>query len=423
MANGAQAVLGGAYLLVLGRALGPAAFGVFSVVTALVSVAGLLLEMRIQDVVARDLSNVVDAKDLSGQSGSKVVDLFVLEALGRFIPVVGLLLLTPTLAAASNLSADSHWLIGLAAAGFLLSKTGIGLSTGLLRVLGRTDLIAACMSADWGLRLLLTILLAMLNVLTVANALWVALAVGSICNAGQLVLAAGQFAARVAPLTPLNWSLPAALGRLRDDRRLIAANLGVSASDLMAKDLDIAMISSFMTADKVGLYKMAKSFVQVIWRAIDPFYLAIMPEVQRLWAAKEVTKLKALLAKTSSRLIVLSLGLVTVGCAAVWVFGDRVLGPGFESVPALMLLMSIWVVFCAPLVWGHPLAVAINRPELAVAGSFLGSVAGVAAFLTLTPRFGLTGAAVAWVITLLTGVYFTAGSALLFARQRLRADA
>lgn len=422
MANGAQALLGGAYLLVLGRALGPTEFGVFSVVTALISVAGLLLEMRIQDVVARDLCNVTVGDDPSGQDGSKLIDLFVLEAVGRSVSVIGLVMLAPSLARLSNLPPDAHWLIGLAAAGFLLSKTGTGVSTGLLRVLGRTDLIAACMSADWGLRLLLTILLALLGTLSIINALWVALAVGGICNAAQVLLAAGEFEKRVARLSPAKWSLFTAVDRLRHDGRLIAANLGVSASDLMAKDLDVAMISSFMAADKVGLYKMAKSLVQVIWRAIDPFYLAIMPEVQRLWTAREFVALKRLLAKTSRRLLVLSVALVAVGCALVWLFGNRVLGAGYEQMPSLMLLMSVWVIFCAPFVWGHPLAVAINRPELAVAGSLLGSVSGVAAFLTLTPRFGLTGAACAWVITLLTGFFFTAGSALLLAKPRLEAN-
>ena len=256
--------------------------------------------MRIQDVVARDLCNVTAGDDPSGQDGSKLIDFFVLEAVGRSVSVIGLVMLAPSLARLSNLPSDAHWLIGLAAAGFLLSKTGTGVSTGLLRVLGRTDLIAACMSADWGLRLLLTILLALLGTLSIINALWVALA---------------EFEKRVAPLSPAKWSLLTAVDRLRHDGRLIAANLGVSASDLMAKDLDVAMISSFMAADKVGLYKMAKSLVQVIWRAIDPFYLAIMPEVQRLWTAREFVALKRLLAKTSRRLLVLSVALVAVGFA------------------------------------------------------------------------------------------------------------
>jgi len=343
----------------------------------------------------------------------------VLEALGRLVPVAGLLALSPLLARASHLPEEANWLIALAAAGFLIGKTGASLSTGLLRVLGRTDIIAACMTVDWGLRLLLTLLLTGLGTLTIPTALWVALFVSGACNAAQLLLARFELRKLGIPLGVASWTIPAALARLRHPRRLIIANLGVSASDLMAKDLDVAMISSFMSADKVGLYKMAKSFVQVIWRAIDPFYLAIMPEVQRLWAAGEVARLKRLLSKTSRRLLALSMALVAIGCALAWSLGDRVLGPGYEQVPSLMLLMSVWVIFCAPLVWGHPLAVAINHPELAVAGSLLGSIAGVVAFLTLTPRFGLVGAGVAWVITLLAGFFFTTGSALLLARRKL----
>ena len=198
---------------------------------------------------------------------------------------------------------------------------------------------------------------------------------------------------------------------------MIASNLGVSASDLMAKDLDVAMISSLLTPDKVGLYKMAKSFVQVLWRAIDPFYIAIMPEVQKLWQQREINALARLLRKTSIRLLMLAIAVVVLGCGAVALLGVRVLGAGYADVPLLMLAMSGWVVVCAPLIWGIPLAVAINRPELSVGGSMLGLVIGLAAFTALTPTLGLMGAALAWNATLISGFMFTTGLAVWIARS------
>jgi len=95
-----------------------------------------------------------------------------------------------------------------------------------------------------------------------------------------------------------------------------------------------------------------------------------------------------------------------------------VLGAGYDEVPVLMLAMSAWVVVCAPLIWGIPLAVAINRPELSVGGSVLGLVIGLAAFATLTPPFGLMGAAIAWNATLVSGFVFTTGVAVWVARQK-----
>ena len=148
------------------------------------------------------------------------------------------------------------------------------------------------MTADWSLRLLFTLLLLMFGGLTITNVLWVVLIMGGLVNACQLLLSAKEFLRRGGSFGFAEWSPLSAWYRLQQDRRLIASNLGISSSDMMAKDLDIAIISHFVSIEKVGLYKMAKSLVQVIWRAIDPFYLAIMPEVQRLWKHGEHKNLK-----------------------------------------------------------------------------------------------------------------------------------
>lgn len=419
-ANGAQAALGGVYLLLLGRGLGPADFGVYSVVTALISVSGLLLEMRIQDVVARELCDIGDDLNESWKNGLKLVDLFILEMIGRVLPVLGLIILSPLLVQISQLQEDSEWLLVLAAMGFLVGKAGIGTSTGLLRVLGRTDLIALCMTADWSLRLLFTFLLLMFGGLTITNALWVVLIVGGLFNACQLLISTKEFINRGGSFSLAEWSPLSIWYRLKQDSRLIASNLGISSSDMMAKDLDITIISPFVSIEKVGLYKMAKSIVQVNWRAIDPFYLAIMPEVQRLWKRHEYVQLKRLLVKTSILLFILAVTLTALLYVLIIIFGNQILGSAYDELPSLVLLMSIWIVICAPLVWGHPLAVAVGYPEIAVGGGILGTVAGLNSFLLLTPKYGLTGAAVAWNITLLAMFFFIAGFATYISSKKSR---
>jgi len=401
VANGAQAVLGGAYLLALGRFLGPAAFGTFSVVMALVSVAGLLVDLRLQDVVARQFAHADDQGASGHDDGARALDLFVLEACTRLLPSLALVLLALPLARLSGLHDDAVPLIAIAAGGFFLSKLGWGVSTGMLRALGRTDAIALCLTADWGLRLGATVACFFLTGLTVELAVLLGLVAGGLGNLVQLGFAAREFQRRVAPLTLAGWHLAGARARLRDNRRLLTANLALSASDLMSKDVDVALISSILSADKVGVYKMAKAVVQSIWRAIDPFYLAIMPEVQKLYARGDHRALRAFLAKTSLRLLALSVLQACVGGVGATVVLERIVGPGFHEVPGLVWLMAGWVVVCGPLVWGHPLAVAINRPELAVVASLLGSFVGVATFLLLTPSLELIGAAVAWAATLI----------------------
>lgn len=418
VANAGQALLGGAYLLLLGRLLGPHEFGVLSSIMALATVAGLLFEMRLQDVVAKNLSMIEDGPLPSKSPSGFLINLLILETASRVLPVVGLIALAPALAPAIQLPPDRSAIIAVAAIGFLLGKTGNGVSTGLLRVFGRTDVIALCVTIDWFLRLFLILVLALSTELSVTSALWISLASGALCNVLQGSMALRIFIAKVGTFDLATWSAATFWRELRKEWRLVSANLGVSASDLMAKDLDIAIISSLLPAEKVGLYKMAKSMVQMMWRAIDPFYLALMPEVQRLWLSGEHAQLRTMLIKMSRRLMIFAFILAFAGSSLVWAFADLLLGPGYQPLASLVLLMSGWVVLCAPLVWGHPLAVAIDRPELAVVGSLIGSAIGFSMLVILTPHIGLTGAAVAWAATLISSVGFTAAAAAWFAARK-----
>jgi O-antigen/teichoic acid export membrane protein len=418
VANASQAVLGGACLIVIGRLLGPTEFGVFSALMALMSVIGLLLEMRLQEVVARDFCNIGDTP-VSSARALLLVDLFLLEVISRVLPALALVLFSDLLVRSINLGSDVASLVVFLAVGFVLSKSGSSVSSGLLRVLGRTDLIAGCVAADLGLRLTVTIIVALAWHLDVALALLIALVVSALCNGAQVWLACREYSIRIAPISWINWRIVGALTRLGSTRRLIVSNVVVSGSDLMAKDLDVVIISTVLSSDKVGLYKMAKSFVQVLWRAIDPFYITIMPEVQKLWQSGETTSLALLLRKTSVRLLLLSATLVMVGNIGMFLYGDMLLGANYSGVSGLMMLMSIWLVICAPLIWGIPLAIAVNRPELSVGGSVIGMLAGLTAFVMLTPAHGLAGAAVAWNVTLISGFVFTAGASLWIARSRL----
>lgn len=416
VANGSQALLGGAYIVAVGRFLGPAEFGAFSAVLALVSVVGLLFEMRLQEVVARDYCHIDDEIPSRVPEAHQIVDLFVLEALSRLLPVLAIFILSDWLTQSIRLHAEANHALALAALGFLFSKIGSSVSSGMLRVLGRTDLIACCVAADWGLRLVLSCAVALTWYLDISVALWVAILVGTLCNGVQVWLACREFKKRIEPLAINGWRPREAWARLSGARRLIASNLGVSCSDLMAKDLDVALISGVLSAEKVGTYKMAKSFVQVLWRAIDPFYISIMPEVQKLWQSGATASLVKLLRQTSLRMFLLAVLLVAIGNILVNIFGSVLLGPGYANIHELMVPMSVWIIVCAPLIWGIPLAVAINRPELSVGGSLLGLIVGLLAFRILTPTFGAVGAAMAWNMALVTSFVFTTGIATWLAQ-------
>jgi len=404
--SASQALLSGLLLLLMGRELGARGFGVFSIVMGFVYVANLLLEPRIQDVAAKLFWDLNRDDATRSHHSQCFIDLFVIEALGKLLPCIALVLLAPLLADVGNLYSGANLLIMIAAIGTYLSKLGYGLSVGLLRVLGRSDLYAYCATSELVLRLLLTLALIWFAELTILGCVVVLCISGIVSNTVQWLLVVKQFEGIGASLR--EWKPAAAIGRLRENRRLLLSNLGLSASDLMNKDLDITLIAPLMSPDQVGMYKMAKNITLLSWRAIDPFYLALMPEVNRLVAMSNFAGVKRLLTKSSIGLLGLAVGLSLVTYVLLVLFGDVVLGVAYSKVPKLMPWMLVGIVASAPLVWGHPLAVALNRADIAFTGSLLGSVIGFFAFLLLTPAYGTYGAGVAWTLTFLLNFTFTA---------------
>jgi O-antigen/teichoic acid export membrane protein len=141
-----------------------------------------------------------------------------------------------------------------------------------------------------------------------------------------------------------------------------------------------------------------------------------MPEVNRLIAVGDHAILRRLLSRTSRGLLALSIGLGALCYVAVVHFATAMLGNAFAGVAALMPWMLAGIVVSAPFVWGHPLAVALNRADLALAASLAGTLVGLGGFVLLTPTFGTAGAGIAWSMTLIVSV----GGVALLSRRAWR---
>lgn len=419
IANAGQAFFGGLFILLLGRLLGPAEFGIFSAIVALVSVVSLVTDMRLHEVVARDFCHLDEGQWTKPTDRFYLVDLCILDGISRLLPCLLLVLFASHWGPMIQLAASNTTLLVLATVGFFFSRLSNNISVGLLRVLGRTDLIAFCTIGDWGLRLVTVMAVSMFTTLTVTVALWTVALVSSLANFTQCLLTFRVLADRIGQDFWLGWRFEKIISRLRQASRMVFASMGLSASELMAKDLDIALLARLLSEDKVGVYKMAKTAIQLLWRAIDPFYLAIMPEVQKLWQKNDFTGLKRLLVRTSLFLAGLAVLLTGLGYGgALWLV-EPFLGEGFKEVPGLMLVMSPWVILCAPIIWGLSLSIAVNRPEFATYGSFIGLLIGLISYNKLTPLYGLNGAAIAWNLTLLSGMLLTFILSVTFASQHV----
>ncbi len=412
--SASQTVLSGLVLLITGRTLGAGGFGTFSIILGFVYVGNSLLEPRMQDVAAKQFWDFRrDDPDLL-RHNAYFLDLLLLEVVGKLLPCIVLAVLAPWLADRAQLPSATVSLIRIAAVGTYLSKLGYGLSLGFLRVLGRSDIFAYCATGELALRLALTLLLMGTSGLTVFGCIVIVAVSGIASNVVQWALTVRHFRGFAASFRA--WHVRDAAGRLRGNRRLLISNLGLSASDLMNKDLDITLIAPLMPADHVGIYKMTKNITLLTWRAIDPFYLALMPELARLVSMGNVAGVRRLLARSSAGLALLGIVLSVASYLALLLLGGELLGPAYGVVPRLMPWMLVGIVCSAPLVWGHPLSVALNRADIALVGSLLGFTVGLLAFLGLTPTWGMRGAGVAWSVTFLLHFTFTAAASFLVFR-------
>jgi O-antigen/teichoic acid export membrane protein len=408
--SASQTLLSGLVLLLMGRKLDAGGFGEFSIILGFVSVANLLVEPRMQDVAARQFWNLDRDEAARGSHRDFFVDLFAFEALCKLLPCAALILLSGPLVNVAHLPAQAATLIVVGAVGTYFAKLGFGLSVGVLRVLGRSDQFTYCATGELVLRLLLLLLLAGLSKLTVANSVVVQCLTGIVSNTLQLGLAARQLGSLGSTLR--SWRPVVSCARLRQHRRTLLSNIGLSASDLMNKDLDITLLAPMIPSAQIGVYKMAKNIALLTWRAVDPFYIALMPELNRLISVRAYAETSRLLYRSSFGLAALAAALSLCTYLALAHFGEALLGPAFAETPGIMAWMLIGVVASAPLVWGHPLAVALNRADVAFIGSLVGSALGLGAFLALARTFGVHGAAIAWTLTFLPGFTFTSAVAL-----------
>jgi O-antigen/teichoic acid export membrane protein len=398
-------LLSGLVLLVMGRGLGAHGFGQYSIIIGFITVANLLMEPRMQDLAARVFWNL--STDPHARTGHResFIDFVAFEFVAKLLPLLGLVLLAGPIADLANLPAGSAMLIAIAAGGNFLAKIGYGVSSGILRVLGRSDQFAYCGSGELMARLVVLLLLMQAGHLTVASCVITLSATLMLSNLVQLWLAARHVGSVSEALA--QWKLLASPQRLLVHRRLLLSSIGLSAADLMNKDLDVTLLSPVMPAEAIGVYKMAKNIALLTWRAVDPFYLALMPELSRRVQMGDFPGTRSLIRRSIVGLGALALTLSAAAFVTVWFLGTALFGPEFAGIPPLLAWMLVGVVGSAPLVWGHPLSVALNRSDTAFIGSLLGSAVGLAAFFMLVTLMGIQGAAIAWSLSFLPSFFYT----------------
>ncbi len=346
-----------------------------------------------QDLVSK---HAWDLMETFHQGHEAIKDLFLIEVTGKFLICLSLILVSPLLVKFGNLPKNDINLIILLTIGMFFARFGWGVTTGLLRVCGKTNLLVFCSVLDLFVRLILILLWIIFFKFTVLLAILFLIISSVMSNIFQIIFAYIYLKKRGIFFD--KFSFTEFKVRFIENKNFLLINILLSISDLMNKDLDVTLISPFVPLDQIGLYKMAKNIALISWRIVDPFYISLMPEFSRLYMRDRLQDIKKVIKKLSYSLFLLIFGISLLSYILVRIYGEKFIGQSFSEVVNLLPFFFVGILISAPLFWGHALSVAISKPHITLYGSFLGSFVGLILFLTLTPIYGAHGAAVAWSI-------------------------
>ncbi|MDF1671607.1 MAG: oligosaccharide flippase family protein [Roseovarius sp.] len=404
VANLGHALFGGIFILYLGRALGAETFGIYSILVAGAAIFGLLIEFRMQEVVATNLFDITETDPANHPTiWTRIAHFYAIDLASRLVTSALLLALMGLVLGFMDLEDDYRYELVLAAAAYLTTRATSDVSMGMFRVLDRIDLSAMLISAAWILRILFVVAIATLGNLTLAAVFWVTILVGLGITILRVAVIFAQTARICGPWRG-GYLAPTALpATIRDNRRLLAANLGLSVSDMMSKDLDIVVLSSAAPPDQVGVYKIIKTIAYMVWRVIDPLIVVAVPEVQKVWKRQNAAELRQFLRNLALAAGGAILVCVLIAWAGTWLVILPYLGDDYAAILTYLPLGMIWLVVCAPLIWSHALAMAIGRPEWNFYTMAAGSAAALAFLFFFVEELQILAAIIAWSLAFILG--------------------
>lgn len=390
-ANITVGVIGALYMLLLGRTIGVHEFGIYAVVVATPTLVSNCFDLRLQETIIYLQSRVggegggADAVD----SGA-IASIVSIDLLARCAGLAASIVAGVVVDAYLGMGVGLAVLLAAALAVFL-GKAGNSPAMGILRVRGELDYFAKCQVSDWTVRTLLLIALQQsgnLNLFTILASQ----AVSAVFHNGLVVSRANRrFSASEGHSV---FGDPGTIGRTwRAHRSLLLNGQAISISDSVIKELDTIAIATILPVSSVGIYKMAKNFAAIAWRAADPIYIVILPRLAELRRAADGGALRAFLHGMTLALLGLGVVLFAGSVLAAHLGVAFVLGPQFAATATIFPLAGAWILVGTPLIWTHSLAFAAGRPDIQTRASAVGNITGLIAIYFGALQFGLSGAA------------------------------
>jgi O-antigen/teichoic acid export membrane protein len=178
--------------------------------------------------------------------------------------------------------------------------------------------------------------------------------------------------------------------------RFTASTYGLSIAQIPTKDLDVNLLGMMTSLEVVGAYRLAKTFMSAVWSLADPIFLAIYPEIAKLWARRDFPALRSFLKRSS--LLFGAGGISMVGGAwlVVPIVIDLAMGPEFHESSGLFRWMVWGACLWMPFVWVNPLMLAAGRPDLTLWSAVIAAVVSLVLNLVAISFFAGQGAAIVY---------------------------
>lgn len=383
------ALLGGLYLILVGRVLGVREFGVYSLCLSVATLISNFVDLRLQEVAIRFLSHP-EGEHGEERAQTTLLSLFAYDAVARSVAAIATLAAAPLLARTILHDASAFSYIALAAAAVFFSKVGNMPAAGVLRVADRFEWTAWLTLTDWSGRLVVTAVAAVVFGLSIPLILLLALIVSGTINLATIWFSLTAWRLR----HPRRYGWRVSLGN-RELWKFIGSCYGISICDNAAKEFDTTLVGGLLNVEAAGIYRMTKSFVYLVWRIGDPIFLVVMPEFTRLLRQSR-DELLHFLRRLTASLAVATLAIYVISVALMPLVVRLFLGAKFAAVATVYPIMLSFVLIALPTVWSHALLAAAGRPDIQLRANVLGNLILVVAMYALASRFGVYGAAAGW---------------------------
>lgn len=340
--NSFAAVIGLINLALTARILGVEIFGVFVLITTYVAIIDRLINFQIFHAIIRYGTHALEAgeKERFGRIIKFCISLDIGGAIAGAVVGMALAGIVAGYLRFSQEHAQYLFLFSLVVAVHLS-----GVPTGILRlynhyrVLALQGVIAAC-----------TVFLCLPIVWFLGGGLGSVLlvyALSQVVGVVFLIVAGGVVLHRHGVLgflkEPIRGVRAENTGILRF---IIYANIEGAVKVL--RQLDVFLINYLLSAEAVGIYRIARKLADTLSLAIDPFFHAIYPELNRLYIAKNRFGFERLMLQSGALIGVGSIGALLAFLALGGGFIEVVFGSGFaQAYPVAIICivaMIVWAV-------------------------------------------------------------------------------